>query len=74
AMSLLAKSNDGKLSDALTSLDKAVQVLADDRAGSKAKSDELPTLVAYINKWVYDAREQYVKKDFTDIFQKYINN
>lgn len=72
-MSLLMSEGYSHYNDCLTSLDKSMQLLADSR-GESPKAEELSTVNNYIYEWLRQAKDKYIKKDFADIFLKYINN
>ena len=74
AISKIQSSNANKREDALLSLDRAVHLLADTRPGSGGKSEELPKVTSYIHEWISGARDRYIRQDFGEIFEKYINN
>lgn len=59
---------------AVTSLDKAVSVLHNSRTSDVTLSDEYKHLTEYGFSWLSSAREQYLQKDFGEVFEKYINN
>src|SRR5690606_17809872 len=59
---------------AVTSLDKAVSVLHNSRTSDVTLSDEYKHLNESVFSWLSSAREQYLQKDFGEVFEKYINN
>jgi hypothetical protein len=56
------------------SLDKAVAVLNNSRTNDTQLADQYKQLTEYGFSWLTSIREQYHKKDFGDVFEKYINN
>jgi Bacterial PH domain/YvbH-like oligomerisation region len=74
AMSLVEGDNQSKLDARYYSLQQAIQVVSAAKGESMAKNEELAKVNVYIHDWIADARSIYIKKDFTDIFTKYIEN
>lgn len=64
--SLLNFSND--------SLQKAITTVAAGKQESVSKSQELRTINEYIFAWNTTSFDKYTQKDFSKIFEKYINN
>jgi hypothetical protein len=56
------------------SLDKAVAVLHNSRTNDTQLAEQYKQLTEYGFSWLTSIREQYHKKDFGDVFEKYINN
>jgi hypothetical protein len=56
------------------SLDKAVSVLHNSRTNDTHLAEQYKQLTEYGFSWMTSIREQYHKKDFGDVFEKYINN
>ncbi len=52
----------------------AAEVVTVGIAENVNKADELMKINNYIHSWTTQARKQYIQKDFSDIFLKYINN
>ena len=55
-------------------LDKAVTAVGDARPTGSAKADEVPALTEYIAGYFAQTRERYVRKDYGEVFERYINN
>ncbi|WP_332650024.1 PH domain-containing protein [Lysinibacillus sp. 54212] len=74
AISLQQKSNEFKLDSAKQSLTLAASALG--RVGN----DEVPPATSFENitkfshNWLLEQKDAHVKKDFGDVFEKYINN
>jgi 23S rRNA maturation-related 3'-5' exoribonuclease YhaM len=64
--SLLNFSND--------SLQKAITTVASGKQENVSKSQELRTINEYIFAWNTTSFDKYIQKDFSKIFEKYINN
>lgn len=56
------------------SLEKAVAVLHNSRTNETQLADQYKQLTEFGFSWFTSIREQYHKKDFGDVFEKYINN
>lgn len=56
------------------SLEKAVSVLQNSRAGDVKLDDQYSKLTDFGFTWMTSVRNQYHVKDFGDVFEKYINN
>lgn len=56
------------------SLEKAVTVLQNSRAGDVVLDDQYSKLTDFGFTWMTSVRNQYHVKDFGDVFEKYINN
>ncbi|WP_342514680.1 PH domain-containing protein [Sporosarcina sp. FSL K6-1522] len=56
------------------SLDKAVTVLHNTRLSDIQLADEYKQLTEFGFSWLTAVRDQYNIKDFSDVFEKYINN
>lgn len=56
------------------SLEKAVTVLQNSRAGDVKLDDQYSKLTDFGFTWMTSVRNQYHVKDFGDVFEKYINN
>lgn len=56
------------------SLDKAVTVLHNARPSDIQLADQYKQLTEFGFSWLTAARDQYLIKDFGDVFEKYINN
>jgi 23S rRNA maturation-related 3'-5' exoribonuclease YhaM len=64
--SLLTFSND--------SLVKAVATVASGKQENVSKSQELKAINEYIFAWNTNSFDRYTQKDFSKVFEKYINN
>lgn len=56
------------------SLEKAVTILQNSRAGDVKLDDQYSKLTDFGFTWMTSVRNQYRVKDFGDVFEKYINN
>ncbi|WP_394120940.1 PH domain-containing protein [Planococcus donghaensis] len=56
------------------SLEKAVTILQNSRAGDVKLDDQYSKLTDFGFTWMTSVRNQYHVKDFGDVFEKYINN
>ncbi len=74
AISLEVSSNMTKHERAQTSISQAVSVLGNARTSASSKAEDLPKLTTYIHDWLTEAYDNYVRKDFSEVFEKYINN
>ncbi|AFM05958.1 YvbH-like oligomerisation region/Protein of unknown function (DUF1696) [Bernardetia litoralis DSM 6794] len=74
AMSLIESSNYSSYSGAYDTINKAIQVVSSNRSNESNQAEELEKVTNYIGKFLDDAKEKYVKKDYSDVFLKYINN
>ncbi|WP_047985716.1 YvbH-like oligomerization domain-containing protein [Ornithinibacillus californiensis] len=57
-----------------TDSDDAVAVLNNSRTNGTQLADQYKQLTEYGFSWLTSIKEQYHKKDFGDVFEKYINN
>ena len=73
-ISLQASYNVTRHAEMVSALDKGIHAVADARPGNASKLDDLRAITEYAHGWLDDARARYVKKDFTDVFERYINN
>lgn len=74
AMSLIESSNYSNYSGAYDNLNKAIQVVASNRSDGANQAEELEKVTNYITQFLDDAKQKYVRKDYSEIFMKYINN
>ena len=74
AISLEVSSNAGKYATATTSVDKALSAVADTRSTGATKADDLAHMTRFVSQWLNEAYATYVRKDFGEVFEKYINN
>ncbi|WP_291720761.1 PH domain-containing protein [Bernardetia sp.] len=74
AMSMIESSNYSDYNGAYDTLNKAIQVMANNRSEGVNQAEELEKVTNYISKFLGDAKQKYVKKDYSDVFLKYINN
>lgn len=74
AMSLIESSNYSNYSGAYDNLNKAIQVVANNRSDGANQAEELEKVTNYITQFLDDAKQKYVRKDYSEIFMKYINN
>ncbi|WP_338766762.1 PH domain-containing protein [Bernardetia sp. ABR2-2B] len=73
-MSLIESSNYSDYNGAYDAINKAIQVVANNRTNEANQAEELERVTKYISHFLDDAKEKYVKKDYSDVFLKYINN
>jgi hypothetical protein len=74
AMSLIESSNYSSYNGAYDTLNKAIQVVSSNRTDGANQAEELEKVTNYIGQFLDDAKQKYVKKDYSDVFLKYINN
>lgn len=74
AMSLIESSNYSDYNGAYDTLNKAIQVVSSNRSEGANQAEELEKITNYIDKFLGDAKEKYVRKDYSEVFLKYINN
>jgi len=74
AMSLIESNNYSSYYGAYDVLDKAVQVVSSNRTDGANQAEELEKVTNYIGQFLDDAKQKYVRKDYSEIFLKYINN
>lgn len=55
-------------------LEMAVNACGSQKLENGNLSEIFKEINEYSFKWIKSSREKYIKKDFTDIFKKYINN
>ena len=55
-------------------LEMAVNACGSQKLENCNLSEIFKEINEYSFKWIESSREKYIKKDFTDIFKKYINN
>ncbi|VYU58230.1 hypothetical protein [Clostridium tertium] len=70
----ITESNDIMLNKSEKTLEMAVNSCGSQRLESGNLSEVFKEINEYAFKWIESSRERYIKKDFTDIFKKYINN
>ena len=71
-ISLSVGENENKLSDRFESLQKSIQVIGGARGESLKKAEELSQINDYVYSWISESRKNYIKKDFSDIFIRYL--
>lgn len=74
SMSLIESSNYASYNGAYDTINKAIQVVSSNRTEGANQAEELEKVTNYIDKFLKEAKEKYVKKDYSDVFLKYINN
>lgn len=74
AIALEQKSNAFKMETAKQSLNLAASALG--RIGNDAISpaSSFKEITSFSHNWLLDQKDQFVKKDFGDVFERYINN
>lgn len=72
-ISLVTSGNATRHTEMLSALDKGIHAVSDSRPAGAAKADDLRAVTEYAHQWMEEARRRYVKKDFSDVFEKYIN-
>lgn len=63
-----------KLQMANESLDKSVNILQQARIPADHLADTYQKMTEYGFSWLSDKHDEYTRKDFGDVFEKYINN
>jgi hypothetical protein len=58
----------------MESLEKALPTVVGNRSESVNKVEELKRVHEYILAWIESGKEKYLRKDFSEVFLKYINN
>lgn len=66
--------NDIMLNMANQSLDKAASILQNSRTDQDNISEQFKHLTEFGFNWLASNREKYHRKDFGEVFEKYINN
>ncbi|WP_085993490.1 PH domain-containing protein [Oceanobacillus senegalensis] len=66
--------NDVLMNMASQSIDKAVSVLQNSRTDQENIASQYKELTEFSFSWLESARNKYHKKDFGEVFEKYINN
>ncbi|MGL5635096.1 MAG: PH domain-containing protein [Sarcina sp.] len=66
--------NDVTLGEVKTSLDIAVKALAEARNNTQNIGMDLKNINEYAFTWLNSNRQALTKKDYSDVFEKYINN
>lgn len=74
AISLIATSNKNAYNMRIESLDKSLEVVSAARSEGLNKRDELEKVNEYVYNWLKQTKETYIKKDFSDVYKKYIEN
>ena len=74
AMSLIESNNYSSYHGAYDTLNKAIQVVSSNRTDGANQAEELEKVTTYIGQFLDDAKQKYVRKDYSEIFLKYINN
>ena len=73
-ISHLVTRNATRHAEMVSALDKGIHAIADGRATNTGKVDDLRAITEFAHQWLTDARDRYEKKDFSDVFERYINN
>ncbi len=73
-ISLIESSNYSSYNGAYDTLNKAIQVVSSNRSNEANQAEELEKVTNYIGQFLDDAKQKYVKKDYSDVFLKYLNN
>lgn len=74
AMSLIESSNYSSYNGAYDTLNKAIQVVSSNRSDGANQAEELEKVTNYIGQFLDEAKQKYVRKDYSEVFLKYINN
>lgn len=74
AMSLIESNNYSSYYGAYDTINKAIQVMSSNRTDGANQAEELERVTTYIGHFLDDAKQKYVRKDYSEIFLKYINN
>ncbi len=73
-MSLIESSNYSSYNGAYDTLNKAIQVVSNTRNDGASQAEELEKVTTYIGQFLEEAKQKYVRKDYSEVFLKYINN
>jgi hypothetical protein len=73
-ISLIVGENYSKFRTHMESLEKALPTVVGNRSESVNKVEELKRVHEYILAWIESGKEKYLRKDFSEVFLKYINN
>lgn len=74
AISLIQSSNYSDYAGVHDHLNKSIQIVADNRSEGANQALELQKINEYISGILADAKENYVRKNYAEVFEKYINN
>ncbi|PIY12394.1 MAG: hypothetical protein COZ18_02150 [Flexibacter sp. CG_4_10_14_3_um_filter_32_15] len=74
SMSLIESSNYSSYNGAYDTINKAIQVVSSNRSEGANQAEELEKVTNYISQFLDDAKQKYVRKDYSEVFLKYINN
>lgn len=74
AISLEQKSNEFKLDSAKQSLTLAASALGRVGNNEVSPATSFENITKFSHNWMLEQKNTYVKKDFGDVFEKYINN
>lgn len=74
AISLEQKSNQYKLESAKQSLTLAASALGHAAHNDVSPATSFENITKFSHNWLLQQKDAYVKKDFSDVFEKYINN
>ncbi len=74
AMSLIESDNNLIFSRRLSSLQQAIGVVNSGKSEGMNKHEELAKVNEYVYEWLAETHKNYVKKDFSDVFLKYLEN
>ena len=73
-ISLLTSGNATRHEEMLGALDRGIEAVSDARPTGTSKAEDLRAVTEYAHQWMEEARRRYVRKDFGEVFEKYINN
>lgn len=74
AISQIVSGNQTAYNMRMESLNKSLEVVSAARSEGLNKREELEKINEYVYGWMKDTRESYIKKDFSDVYKKYIEN
>ena len=74
AISMEQKSNTYKLDAAKQSLNLAASAIGRTGVDGVSPAEAFKEIAAFSHNWLVDNKEEFVKKDFGDVFEMYINN
>jgi len=74
SMSLIESSNYSSYNGAYDTINKAIQVVSSNRSEGANQAEELEKVTNYISQFLDDAKQKYVRKEYSEVFLKYINN
>jgi hypothetical protein len=74
SIAIAVSDNDSAYGRRMDSLQRSMSVVSGGRNEGMSKHEEFEKVNEYIYNWLTETNKSYVKKDFSDIFLKFINN